>query len=387
MKYIEFGKINKKLLIPVLGGILMLIIFYIIKIIPKYDVTSKNPLILNIYVSIGMILAFIPHLILKNKIKKHIPVSKVLQVNQKYSIDIIRERVRKKIIIKKYLLILCSEVFDFAQIALVSFFSFKCIYNFWTFNILLMSLFSRLILKIQLYKHQYISIIIMIVFGLIMNILEYYKKVDVEDKLDILGISMTFLSEICLCLSMVIIKYNMEKNFCSPYEICIWEGTLSLIFNTIILIVANCLKLNFMGFKHPDNFYDLFGNYDIYDFLVCLVEVILNAIYNIILFTTCYFFDPCYILITLIIIQLYHSLETFNNAVLNILSFICLIIVSLVFLVYSEIIEVNIFNISYNKKKNIITRSLTESFIENDESINPIDDISSNGEDENPSLQ
>ena len=134
----------------------------------------------------------------------------------------------------------------------------------------------------------------------------------------------------------------MEKNFCSPYEICIWEGTLSLIFNTIILIVANCLKLNILDIQYPDNFYDLFGNYDIYDFLICLIVVISMAIYNIALFTTCYFFDACYILIISIIIQFYYSLKAFNNAILNILSFICLIIVSLVFLVYIEIIEVNI---------------------------------------------
>ena len=59
-----------------------------------------------------------------------------------------------------------------------------------------MSLFSCSILKMQLYRHQYISIIIIIICGIIMNILEYYKQVDVKDKLDFFGISMSFLSEI-----------------------------------------------------------------------------------------------------------------------------------------------------------------------------------------------
>ena len=119
---------------------------------------------------------------------------------------------------------------------------------------------------------------------------------------------------------------------------------------------------------------ELFGNYNIYDFLVFLVVIAAMAIYNIVLFTTCYFFDPCYILITSIIIQLYYSSKEFNNAILNILSFICLIIVSLVFLVYIEIIEFNIFNISYNTKKNIELRSIYDSLIEND-IINQIEEI------------
>ena len=360
MKCIEFGKVNKKLLIPVLGGIITLIYVSTRQKISKYKVLTKNPFVLNIYVSIGMILAFIPHLILKNQIKKpNINSRDLLNESIFGNHHLIYITDNKKINVRKYLLILFSEIFDFAQIVLCSLFYINCIYSFWTFDILLMSLFSRIILKIQLYRHQYISIIIIITCGLIMNILEYYKEVDVEDKLDFFGILMSFLSEICLCLSFFVIKYNMEKTFCSPYEICIWEGILSLIFNTIILIVANCLKLNILDIQYPDNFYDLFGNYDIYDFLICLIVVISMAIYNIALFTTCYFFDACYILIISIIIQFYYSLKAFNNAILNILSFICLIIVSLVFLVYIEIIEVNIFNISYNTKNKYRKKSNT----------------------------
>ena len=286
MKCVAFGKINKKLLIPVLGGIITLIHVSTRQNMPKYKVLKKNPFLLNVYVSIGMILAFIPHLILKKEIQRPDSNSSTLRNESKLDIHLIYNRGKKKINVKKYLLILLSEIFDFTQGSLFSFFSFNCIYQFWTFDILLMSLFSRLILKIQLYRHQYISIIIIIICGLIMNILEYYKQVDVEDKLDFFGISMAFLSEICLCLSFFVIKYNMVKTFCNPYEICIWEGTLSLIFNTIILIVINCLKLKILDNQYPDNFYELFGNYNLYDFLVFLVVVAAMAIYNIALFTT-----------------------------------------------------------------------------------------------------
>ena len=219
MKYVKFGKVNKKLLIPVLGGIILLIYVSTIRRIPKYDAASNNPFVVNLYVSLGMILVFIPYIILKHKTKESnnpIITLEHLITESKLSILLIHQKAPKSLNSKKYLLILCSEVFDFSQIVLTSFFSINCIYNFRNFDILLMSLLSCFILKIQLYRHQILSIIIIVICGIMMNILEYYKQVDVENKLDFFGISMTFLSELCFCISYVIVKYNMEKTFCSP---------------------------------------------------------------------------------------------------------------------------------------------------------------------------
>ena len=50
--------------------------------------------------------------------------------------------------------------------------------------------------------------------------------------------------------------------------------------------------------------------------------------------------------------------------VLNILSFLILILIAFAILIYIEIIEINICNISYNTKRNIEIRSGIESFIE-----------------------
>ena len=62
MKCITFGKIDKKLLIPVVGGIIILCYRYIVKSNPKYKIAAQNHFLYNIYVSISMILAIIPHL-------------------------------------------------------------------------------------------------------------------------------------------------------------------------------------------------------------------------------------------------------------------------------------------------------------------------------------
>ena len=70
MKYISWGKVDKKLLIPVIGGIVTLLLTTLISKNVKYNVIRKNPLILSIYVSIGMTLSFNHTLLLNIEQKK-----------------------------------------------------------------------------------------------------------------------------------------------------------------------------------------------------------------------------------------------------------------------------------------------------------------------------
>ena len=69
MKCINFGYFDKKLLIPVVGGLIRLGYKYIVKSNSKYKILTENPFLHTIYVNIGMILAFIPYLILKCRSK------------------------------------------------------------------------------------------------------------------------------------------------------------------------------------------------------------------------------------------------------------------------------------------------------------------------------
>ena len=202
--------------------------------------------------------------------------------------------------------------------------------------------------------------IIIICLGLLLNVIEYFKHNDVENELNFFEIFMKFLSEICLSLIIVIAKYNMEKTYCSPYEICILSGTIGLILYIIVLLVLNKLESKIYGIQYPDNFYELFDNYDIYDFLVFLSSTISNAFYNIVIFVNCNYFTPCHILITSIIKEIYNNLNTDGNISLNFLTFFILILIALMFLVFIEIIEINFFNVSYNTKRNIELRSLSD---------------------------
>ena len=186
---------------------------------------------------------------------------------------------------------------------------------------------------------------------------------------------MKFLVEIFMSLCIVIAKYNMEKNYCSPYEICIWEGLIELILYIIFLLIINKLELTIADVKYPDNFWELINNYDIHDFLLCLLIVFVNAIYNLFIFLTCNYFTPCHILILSIIHDFYFCLKINENWKLNIIGFFILLLILFMFLIFIEIIEINIFNISYNTKKNIELRSRNESSIDNNNLIHIREEI------------
>ena len=369
MKFINFGKIDRKILIPIFGGIAMLIYQYIFEFFPKNEIISQNPFLLNIYFSIGMIFALIPYLIFKNRNKQvnnTYDNSNLKKNESKLNIDLIYDESSNTIKTNKYRYIILSSICDFIQTLLYNLFTIKCVYNTWFFDITFISLFAYLFLKMKLYKHQYISMIIIIIFGLGLNIIEYFKFDEEENKIDFLETIMKLISEIFFSLVVVISKYNMEKNYCSPYEICLWEGAITLFLHIICLVVTNLIGPTIFDIKYPDNFFEYFGNYDIYDFIICLIVIIISIIYNILFFLTCDYFSPFHILITSIIEECYNYFQINEDLTLNILGITTLILIGFTFLIFIEIIELNICNISFYTKNNIVKRSKEESFLGNE---------------------
>ena len=369
MKFINFGKIDRKILIPIFGGIAMLIYQYIFEFFPKNEIISQNPFLLNIYFSIGMIFALIPYLIFKNRNKQvnnSYDNSNLKKDGSKLNIDLIYDESSNTIKTNKYRYIILSSICDFIQTLLYNLFTIKCVYNTWFFDITFISLFAYLFLKMKLYKHQYISMIIIIIFGLGLNIIEYFKFDEEENKIDFFETIMKLISEIFFSLVVVISKYNMEKNYCSPYEICVWEGSITLFLHIICLVVTNLIGPTIFDIKYPDNFFEYFGNYDIYDFIICLIVIIISIIYNILFFLTCDYFSPFHILITSIIEECYNYFQINEDLTLNILGITTLILIGFTFLIFIEIIELNICNISFYTKNNIVKRSKEESFLGNE---------------------
>jgi hypothetical protein len=217
--------------------------------------------------------------------------------------------------------------------------------------------------------------IIILLLGFALNIIEYFKLDESKNSLNFIEIFTKFLTEIFFSLAIVIIKYNLEKNFCSPYEICIWEGLLGLIMNIICLLIINAVGVTIDNIEYPNNIKQYFSNYNFNDFIVSLMVVLVNFIYNTSLMLTCNYFTPAHILIISIIKEYHYYLQKEGNLILNLVGFIILVIILFMFLIFVEIIELNIFNISYNTKKNIEIRSVLDSLVDNNDNNDNNDNI------------
>ena len=92
--------------------------------------------------------------------------------------------------------------------------------------------------------------------------------------------------------------------------------------------------------------------------------IITGFVFNISLMLTCNYFTPAHVLITSIIKEYHYYLQKGEYPVLNIIGFLILVIILFAFLIFVEIIEINIFNISFNTKKNIERRSRLDSYLD-----------------------
>ena len=266
MSIISLGKVNAKILIPILGGLIRLAYKYVINLNPKYDILLENPFIFCFYTSMGMMLAFIPLIILKIKSKK--------EINNNENDIKLKKAKKSKSVIKlqyydiyerkkwhKYKLIIIATLLDFIETLLSYAFCYNCIYNLWIFDILFNSFFSYLILKTKIYKHQYFSMSIIILLGFCLNVIEFFKS-EGNNEIKPIEIIVKLITEILYCLNIVTNKYNMETSFCNAYEICMWEGLLDAILVLIVLLIFNKIGITIQETKYPDNFYEYKNNFD-----------------------------------------------------------------------------------------------------------------------------
>ena len=117
MKCISFGKMDKKLLILFFSSIIILIYKYIVKNNPKFKTLAQNPFLMSIYVALGMILAIIPHLILKHRSKNVSNNEGKLIQQSKLNIELIVDDydIFDRTNFAKFRFIFYSTVFDFSH--------------------------------------------------------------------------------------------------------------------------------------------------------------------------------------------------------------------------------------------------------------------------------
>ena len=163
MAFIELGKIDKNL-IPIIIGC---VFCFLNRLINHYAETSLfyNLILTNIFISISNIFTIIPYIILKISSKKiRQRDNQIINNNINNNIEYIYMKDDRSINKGKVgYLILTSLLFFFESTLLVSEFKLKT--NTWIIYIVVVSIFCYfcyIISKIKLYKHHYLTIIIIL---------------------------------------------------------------------------------------------------------------------------------------------------------------------------------------------------------------------------------
>ena len=250
-------------------------------------------------------------------------------------------------------------------------YTFNITSNTWITYILFTSIFYYLIFKSKLFNHHYLSIVIILLAGLIIDLVQNNFVKDLKN--NIIGFIFSFVRVILLSLVYAIIKYTMERKFVSPYEIGVYNGLINLILFIISAIIDHY-------FIKANNYVEYFDNFNSTEVLVILGLMATQLGLYICCFLIDKSFTPCHIFIVFIFGQLTYTFKEAENYL--VVSIICFIFILFFALVFNEIIELNFCGLSYNTRRNIIERAIIdESNITRMETLN-IDDINSEKGDE-----
>ena len=360
MRYISLGDINKKLLFILAGGLSKLIAELILYFYAKDIKMNDHPFILGINANLGMILAFIPDIILKCSIKKKILKDEKSQ-NRNYLI--IEEKKAKRLKVLKALIIALCCILDFLQKILTFLYSQYIINNLWLFDIVFLGSFSYLILGLKLYSHQYLSSLIMIILGIVINAIQVEYNIELIYKL-----LLSFMIGIFYNLGLVIAKYGMDSLFMTPYEITYYEGIFGIVVNIIFLSISTNIELinppliielakscKYKDKTYLDNFYGYWESFHGIEILLFIVEMFSRALFNLFGHIIAKDFTPSHVILLLMLGEVLLSFKT-EFTTIKIISLIIILFEIFMLLIFTEIIELNFCGLEYNTKKNIRER-------------------------------
>ena len=346
MAFIRFGKIDKNL-IPILIGC---IFCFLNRLLNQYKDTYlfKNIILTNIFISFSDLFMIVPYIIYKIRSKKvvHNDNNELNQMDTKFEYIYEENNIEDDIKYKERYILLIGIIFFINYIMFVKTFEMKT--NTWIVYILFTSIFYYIIFKAKLFKHHYLSIIIILIIGLIIDLIQGNIQNDFTN--NIVSLILSFIRVILLSFNYVIIKYTMEKKFVSLYEIGLFNGIINLILFIIFAIFD-------YFFFHIDNYEEYFNNFDGKEVLVIFGLMFTQFGIYLPLFIIDKNNSPCHIFIIFIFGQLAYYINLQENLVIVI---ICLIIILFFSLIFNEIIEINFCGLSHDTKKNIISRAETE---------------------------
>ena len=345
MACINLGAIDKSLYF-ILAGCIFCFLNRLLSKIEMGKILFESPILTNICISLSRFLTIIPYIILIIRTKNQ---TKSFDIEKKNTLTsfVYNDRVKevkkgkwKYILLSAFIYLINS--FFFAQ-------SFTIKTNAWIWYILIAALFYYWIFKIQLHKHHYLSIVLIILLGLVIDLIT--KNLQEEIVSEPLKLVMKFLKEIFFSLYNVIGKYVMEKKHVSVYEFSFYIG----LFNLLVLLIFSIFDYYFIKWTPFEIYFD---NFNYKQLLIALGVIFTQLGINITTLFTTKYNSPCHVFIIFVFGQIAYYI---NFSGIFPLVIVLLIIILFLSLIFNEIIEINLFGLSYNTKRNIMIRAMNES--------------------------
>ena len=375
---ISKGYINKYILFAFIAGLSKCFVSIMVFKFDKYANYNKHPLIIGFNAGIGMSLSIIPLIIVKTKSRRDKTNDKSKE-NQQLSlkgtrislgdVNYIEKYDKKKLRIQKYLILLACAFLDFAQKFLSFFLKKLIINNIWMFNIIFISLFDYLIMKAKLYRHQYISCIIIVLIGIAATVVGFLgdnERITVKLFLCI-GI------EIMYSLAIVLAKFLMDHRACSPFDVTFYEGIFALIVNSILLAIFTnipitdedgkldkILKLTeYNGKIYIDHFIAAFKDMQVVEVFFFILSAFGRLISNLFGHIVVKHYTSSHIILVLILGEIGLAFKE-KHEWKEIVQFSLFVFALFILLIFTEIIEINACDLEKNTRKNIQLREELE---------------------------
>lgn len=368
---ITFGMLDKRLFIPLIGSIMD----FLYQEMLAQTILLSHPIVLSLLSSVSLILSVIPFFI--SKIRSKSSRIKILHKNSSSTNSFLLEYndIKKELTRYKYYFIFFVSILDFFQtfITCILYYLYESALglNFWTLDILFIGILGHFFLSYKLYVHQFITMIIVFIFGIVLDFIVVDISEFFSQKFFILC---KFFVELIISGEVIIDNYIMDYLFTSPYKLCFYVGIITFIlYSGILLFVSHfSCKQRFCevtdektGLKYFDNYNVFKSKIDMREFIYINVIIIIICFYDISVYLTIKYFQPCHFLLILVIgrlfLYLYNIIEKPDDYKGGVIHIIIYILIFFDILIYNEIIELNFCGLNYNTKKNIKKRALKDS--------------------------
>ena len=354
---ITFAKLNKYFLIPFLCPFFcMLANFFLINLIEAKK-TKRLDFFIIIYIDLTYVSAGLIYFILdfKNNINKAKENVNPIQGSNKGITYIYTDPTSENINLKRIQILTLLLGFILCLIDLINSLIFgKNLFEVRFYFLFFIPIFSKIILKENIYKHQYFSLLIAL-SGIIFLFIPVCLKFEKDD---IVPNILNFIQGILYPLLYVIIKYLTEKYYISPLKISLNFGIITIFFNSVGAIIYSLIKYH--DFTYFNDCFDFSDENKIYISIYYILVFLFGTILQVLTLLALFYFSPTLIMVTDIISLLlfWVALTIRSGEVTTEVYFypIGYVIVLFSALIYNEIIIFNFCDLNKNTKKYVNKR-------------------------------